>query len=214
MTRPTPRTVLTSAALAAALLGAPAWAQQAQTPAQETQAPAQPAQPASEPAVEAPAADPQARGQAQQPRQVVTQTFEAWNIVCLNGEPPCVMRQAGETAEGQEIMEVSIRRIEPQQTQQGTVEAVMDVRVPLGVLLREGLSVQVDDSEAQRGAYTICVVDGCLMREPLPNAILNQLKKGAKAQFSFVAPQASGATRMAADLSLNGFTAAYNALQP
>ncbi len=213
MTSLTPRTVLTSAALAGALLGAPAWAQQAQ-------APAQPAEQTQQPAAEAPAApaaeaQPQAgASQQQQPQQVVTQTFEAWNIVCLNGEAPCVMRQAGATPDGKEIMEVSIRRIEPQQTQQGTVEAIMDVRVPLGVLLREGLSVQVDGSEAQRGAYTICVVDGCLMREPLPNAFLNQLKKGAGATFGFVAPQPSGPGRLEAKLSLNGFTAAYNALQP
>ncbi|MEC9434323.1 MAG: invasion associated locus B family protein [Pseudomonadota bacterium] len=181
---------------------APAPAQAAPAPA-----PAQQAQPAPAPAQPAPA-------QPQQPPQVVVATHRDWSIVCLNGDKPCIMRQIGKSADGREVMDVSIRRIAPQQTQAGTVEAVLDVRVPLGILLREGLSMQIDSAEAQRAAYSICLGDGCLMREPLPNAVVANLKKGAVAKFGFVAPQNNAATKFDATISLTGFTAAYNSLEP
>ena len=139
-------------------------------------------------------------------------THGDWTILCLDGNPPCIMRQLGYNADRREVMELSIRKIEPQQTQQGTVEAVMDVRVPLGVFLREGLSLQIDSSEAQRGQFSICLSEGCLMREPLPNAMVSALKKGAVAKFGFVVPQGQGGQQYDIDISLSGFTAAYNAL--
>ena len=144
---------------------------------------------------------------------VETATHGDWKIVCLNGEAPCVMRQVG-MADGREIMEVSLRRIEPQQTQQGTVEAVMDVRVPLGVLLREGVAIQIDDGETQRAAYSICVPDGCLMREPLPNAFVNLMKAGITADISISIVRNGQNQQLTAPLSLSGFTAAFNSLEP
>jgi invasion protein IalB len=155
----------------------------------------------------------QAAVQGQQAELVETATHGDWKIVCLNGEPPCVMRQTGR-AEGQDVMEVSVRRIEPQQTQQGTVEAVMDIRVPLGVLLREGVSIRIDQGEAQRGAYSICVPDGCLMREPLPNAFVNLLKAGAVANVGVAIMRNGQAQELAVPVSLSGFTAAFNSLEP
>ncbi|MGM0583741.1 MAG: invasion associated locus B family protein [Pseudomonadota bacterium] len=151
--------------------------------------------------------------QTQQPSVEVTATHGDWEVACVDGEAPCIMRQVGST-EGQEVMEVSLRRIEAQQTQQGTVEAVMDIRVPLGVLLREGVSIQIDDGEAQRGAFSICVPNGCLMREPLPNAFVTQLKRGITAKTSFALARNGESQRLEVPISLNGFTAAYDSLEP
>lgn len=151
--------------------------------------------------------------QTQQPNVEVTATHGDWEVACVDGEAPCIMRQVG-SADGQEVMEVSLRRVEPQQTQQGTVEAVLDIRVPLGVLLREGLSIQIDDGETQRGAYSICVPNGCLMREPLPNAFVSELKGGATAKTGFALARNGDTQRLDVPISLNGFTAAYNSLEP
>ena len=209
------RNVVLSLAAAAALTG-PAMAQTTDAPA--TEAPAETPAPAPAPAQAEPApAQPQtqaAPAQPEAPRQVVVATHGDWNIVCLNGDKPCIMRQIGKSADGREVMDVSIRRIAAQQTQAGTVEAVLDVRVPLGILLREGLSMQIDSGEAQRAACSICLGDGCLMREPLPNAVVANLKKGAVAKFGFVAPQNNQPTKFDATISLTGFTAAFNSLEP
>jgi invasion protein IalB len=198
MLRPFSR--LAALAAAAALTAGAAAAQQQDGQAQQQDGQAQPQ-------AEAPAPSPS-------PNQLVeTATHGDWTIVCLNGDKPCVMRQTGQ-AEGQDVMEMTVRRIEAQQTQQGTVEAVMDVRVPLGVLLREGVSLRIDEGEAQRGAYTICVPDGCLMREPLPNNFINLLKKGATANVGMVLARNGQAQNLEVPISLNGFTAAYNSLEP
>lgn len=165
---------------------------------------------------EAEAAAEQAQPAQQQPPALeVVRTDGDWTTACTTAEPrQCVMRQVGRMASGEEIMEMSIRRIEPQQTQQGTVEALVNVRTPLGVLLREGLSIQIDSAQPQVGQFVLCAADGCLLREPLPNSLVEAMKKGAAAKISFAVPQGNQAARIEADISLSGFTAAFNALTP
>ena len=109
------RNVVLSLAAAAALTG-PAMAQTTDAPA--TEAPAETPAPAPAPAQAEPApAQPQtqaAPAQPEAPRQVVVATHGDWNIVCLNGDKPCIMRQIGKSADGREVMDVSIRRIAAQ----------------------------------------------------------------------------------------------------
>lgn len=143
---------------------------------------------------------------------VTTATHGDWDIVCVDGEAPCVMRQNGVTADGQRALEMSVRRVEPQQTEQGTVESVLTIVTPLNVLLRQGITLQVDSAEPSTGQYTICTSDGCTLTEPAPNVLIDQLKRGAEAKLSFVYVQGQQAGRVDAIVSLNGFTAAWNAL--
>jgi len=195
------------APLAVALaLAAPATAQTSDDAA------AEPAPPASDaPAAAAPAGAPPGA-----PRIETVRTEGDWQTACVveaeNG--PCLMRQIGRTASGQEVLEVTIRRIQPQQTQQGTVESILSIRVPIGVLLREGVSIQIDSAEPQRGAYVYCVEDGCLLQEPLPNSLVDAMKKGANAKVTFVIPQNGRPTPVDANVSLSGFTASFNGLPP
>jgi invasion protein IalB len=152
--------------------------------------------------------------QAGQRELVTTATHGDWDIVCVNGESPCVMRQDGTTADGQRALEISVRRVEPQQTEQGTVESVLTIVTPLNVLLRQGLTLQVDAAEPTTGQYTICTTDGCTLSEPAPNALIEQFKRGVEAKLSFVYVQGQQAGRVEATVSLNGFTAAWNSLAP
>ncbi|MFO7853786.1 MAG: invasion associated locus B family protein [Paracoccaceae bacterium] len=145
---------------------------------------------------------------------VTTATHGDWDIVCVDGEAPCVMRQNGVTADGQRALEMSVRRVEPQQTEQGTVESVLTIVTPLNVLLRQGLTLQVDAAEPTTGQYTICTNEGCTLTEPAPNVLIDQLKRGAEAKLSFVYVQGQQAGQVDATVSLNGFTAAWNALAP
>ncbi|MEM1314352.1 MAG: invasion associated locus B family protein, partial [Pseudomonadota bacterium] len=209
---------LSSLALAAWLAGALGGPAAAQTEGAET-TDGDAAAAAEQPAAEQPAADAEAAAAetpaasapqpAQQPPALeVVRTDGDWTTACTTGEPrQCVMRQVGRMASGEEILEMSIRRIEPQQTQQGTVEALINVRTPLGVLLREGLSIQIDSAQPQVGQFVLCAADGCLLREPLPNSLVDAMKKGAAAKLAFAVPQGNQAARIEADISLTGFTA-------
>ncbi|MEO0682620.1 MAG: invasion associated locus B family protein [Pseudomonadota bacterium] len=195
-----------------------------ETPASETPAAEAPASetPAAQAPAEAPSGDAAAASaspanpQAGAPRIETVRTDGAWQTACVTAQEtgPCLMRQVGRTEAGQEVMEVTVRRIAPQQTQQGTVEAIISVRTPIGVLLREGLTIQIDGSQPQRGTYVYCAQDGCLLQEPLPNALVSAMKKGAVAKMSFVIPQNNQPVRVEANISLTGFTAAFNGLQP
>jgi invasion protein IalB len=183
----------------------------AAAPAAAQTADAEPA-PAEDAAPAAPAPDP---GPPPTPALEITRTDGDWSTACTTTEPrQCVMRQVGRLPSGEEIMEMSIRRIAPQQTQQGTVEALINVRTPLGVLLREGVTIQIDAAQPQRGQFVLCAADGCLLREPLPNSLVEAMKKGAAAKVAFAVPQGNQAARLEAEISLTGFTAAFNALQP
>ncbi|MEM6438464.1 MAG: invasion associated locus B family protein [Pseudomonadota bacterium] len=194
------------AALLIAGAAAPSAAQTETAPAET--APAETAPTETAPAEAAPAAAPP-------PALEITRTDGDWSTACTTAEPrQCVMRQVGALANGEEIMEMSIRRIEPQQTQQGTVEALINVRTPLGVLLREGVTIQIDGAQPQRGQFVLCAADGCLLREPLPNSLVDAMKKGAVAKIGFAVPQGNQAARLEADISLTGFTASFNALAP
>lgn len=190
--RPAVRLAGLAAAAGLAFLALPAAAQQT-APAEA--APAAPAAPAS-------------------PEVSVTRTDGDWQTVCAAQVDRCLIRQIGKTADGREIMEMSVERIPPQQTQAGTVESVLVVRVPLGVLLNAGLTIQIDSSEAQKGAFAICTTEGCLLREGLPNALIEAFKKGATAKISFAVPAGQQAQQIDATISLRGFTAAYTNLKP
>lgn len=144
----------------------------------------------------------------------VTRTDGDWQTVCRVGGSPCFIRQRGKAADGQEVTEMSIRKVPPQQTEQGTVESVINVIVPLGVLLQQGLSIQIDAAEPQVGGFALCAPDGCVLREPLPNAMVEGFRRGVTAKISFAVPGAEAPQVISADISLRGFTAAYGALQP
>ena len=201
-------------ALAFALAAAPLAADEKPADAQAPAADQKPAE-AQAPAAAGQQQPAQPQQQAGQPRQQqapwvsTTSICGAWQVVCRVGGGPCAMRQIGKTKEGKQALEVSIRKVEPQQTQQGTVESVIDVRVPLGVLLREGLTIQIDKANPQKGAFGICLRDGCILREPLPNSMISAMKKGAMAKMTFVLPGGP----VEAEVSLTGFTASYNALE-
>lgn len=186
-------------------------------PQTQTEAPAQaPAETPAETTAETPAtAETTAEAPAaqSQPQLQEMAVHGDWRIMCLNGEAPCLMGQTGEV-NGQRAIEVSIRKIEPQQTQAGTVEAMIEIHVPLGVLLGEGVAITVDQGKPQRAAYFICLQDGCRVRQALPNALVSQFKKGAKATISVAALNQGQPAKVDVDMSLNGFTAAFNALQP
>ncbi|TYO89628.1 invasion associated locus B family protein [Oceanicella actignis] len=190
------RIALAAAALAAA---APAWSQ--------TAAPQPAPQPAAPPAAqaEAPKTAPAA------PREVEVARHGDWRVVCVPEGKPCVMLQDGFNAQGQKIMQVRIRKIPPQQTQAGTVEAAMQVAVPLGVLLPAGVRIQIDRDKPLVAGYTICDRGGCILQQPAPNRLIAAMKKGAKATFTIVAPPNR---EIPVDISLTGFTAAWNALEP
>lgn len=144
------------------------------------------------------------------PKAEIRATHGAWNLVCSTTTEACAMEQNGKGPDGSDIMVVNIRKITPRDTPQGSVDTVMSVLVPLGVLLQPGLGIQIDSGEKIRGGFAQCERSGCLLEAPMPPAMVAGMKKGVTAKFTIMVPPKN---EIEVPISLSGFTAAFNALK-
>ncbi len=172
----------------------------ATAPAAPTQAPTQAARSA------APAAAP---GAALEGENVTRTTQGDWEVACApNGE--CAMAQIGTDAEGTPVLEMVVRKLpEPLTIGDRTAIAVLDIVTPLGVVLTDGLGLSIDDAARESAPFQICTEQGCLVREPIDATLVERFKKGSNVKVEVVAAAKGDVTT---DLSLRGFTAAFDGL--
>ena len=135
----------------------------------------------------------------------------AWNVACDAEGKNCAMAQIGNDSNGTPVLEMVIRKLtEPLEVGERTAIAVLDVITPLGVVLTEGLAVTIDNGQQESAPYQICTEQGCLVREPIDNDLVNRFKRGNKATISVVAANQG---EVSASISLNGFTKAFGLLK-
>ncbi len=148
----------------------------------------------------------------QQPQDgVTTATHGAWDVVCAEaGSANCVIRQVGKNSEGNDVLVVTVRKLSDVTADNGEpVPAAIDIVAPLGVALRAGVRVKVDGGQDRGAPFDICLASGCLVRSPVGEDFLAALKAGNTATLTVVAPQQG---EVAVNISLIGFTAAFNTL--
>ena len=140
-------------------------------------------------------------------------TIGDWSLVCesSDGSPPCAMTQLGKDEQGSPAIEFVVRKIDDEDAEINgvKVDAVADIITPLGVLLEFGLRLKIDEGEERGAPFRICQKHGCLVREPLSSDVIVSLKKGNKAT---VVVAAEGAGPVEIEISLRGFTKAYDSL--
>lgn len=147
---------------------------------------------------------------AQQANETVRSTHGDWAIRCAGDRGVCVMQTVGKGADGNDVLEIRIRKLDDVRTQEGqTVPAAIQIATPLGVLLRAGVRVQVDGGQVRTGLYEICLPQACIVRDLVPDEFLNAMRRGNIAKMTIVSP-AQG--EVSIDVSLRGFTAAFDAL--
>ena len=146
-----------------------------------------------------------------QPKETVKATIGAWEVRCSPEDGKrCVMAQLGKSADGKTVMEVRIRKLDDAKTKDGKpIPAAIQITTPLGSLLRAGVTVKVDSGEPRAGLFEVCVPAGCVVRDPVGEELLANLKAGANAVMTFVLLQKG---EVSANISLKGFTKAFNAL--
>jgi invasion protein IalB len=148
---------------------------------------------------------------AQTAGETVRETHGDWDVVCAEGRDVCAMRQVGRNSEGNDVLLVAVRALpEGTTTEDGrTVPALIEIRTPLGVGLRAGVRVQVDGGQERAAPYEVCVQQGCIVRQPMGEDFLAAMKAGRTATMTVVALQQG---EVSVDISLLGFTAAFNSL--
>ena len=193
---------------------------QAETPAEggaETEAPAEDAAPAegeapAEPdaaaegdaATDAPATEGAA---AQLPDNVDIETFGAWELRCETGGGACFIYQLANDSNGNPVAEMTVIQLPDGNEAAAGATAI----TPLGTMLTAGFVLQVDSGQARQYPYTWCTRSGCFSRFGLTDAEINAMKAGAVARAQIVSASAPEQP-VILELSLSGFTAAWNAL--
>lgn len=135
--------------------------------------------------------------------------FNDWSMRCItaaDGEDPCQMYQLLTDDQGSPIVEFTMFRLPP------GAEAVAGatVIVPLETALQRGMVVQVDDLQAQTYPFSFCNQVGCYARIGLTQEDVDSYKAGGAAQITII-PITAPDQRVAVELSLSGFTAAFDA---
>ena len=141
--------------------------------------------------------------------EVVRDTFEDWQIRCSPENTDCFMYQLALDAEGNPVAEFSMIRLEPG----NEAAAGVTVVTPLGTLLPVGLVIQVDNGEQRQYPFSFCSQVGCFARFGLATATVDAMKRGAVASLR-IASVAAPEQPVTLDISLSGFTDAYNTLEP
>lgn len=160
------------------------------------------------PAAEAPAAAPDAPA-AEAPAQPEIDVTEHgdWDVGCLAGTESCEMQQVALDASGNPVVLVRVIKL-PEAEE---AEALAIVNTPLGTLLPSGLGFQIDGGEASALPFEWCVQEGCIVRLGLREPDVTALKRGSAVRLR-VASIADPDQPVELNLSLSGFTAAYDSL--
>ena len=143
-------------------------------------------------------------------QQEVTQIGD-WGVICDENNSSCAMTQLGKDPQGSPAIEFVVRKVDQEKAEiEGVkIAAVADIITPLGVLLEFGLRLSIDGGEERGAPFRICQQHGCLVREPLSSDVIANLKKGNTAKVTVAA---EGAGPIDIEISLAGFTAAFNSL--
>ena len=153
------------------------------------------------PVTEAPAAEAEAA-------EVTRVQHGDWEVACAPQGGGCAMAQIGNDSTGTPVLEMVVRKLaEPLEVNDRTAVAVLDVITPLGVVLTEGLTMTIDSGRDESAAFQICTEQGCLVREPVGDSLIDRLKRGRVAKISVFAANQGEVT---SDISLRGFTKAYD----
>ena len=135
---------------------------------------------------------------------------EAWENRCIkteDGSDPCQVYQLLRDGQGTAVSEFTLYTVPAA----AKVAAGATVIVPLETLLPANLQLQIDGAKAKVYPYTFCTQIGCVARFGLTTEELAQMKKGNKATLSLV-PAAAPDQKVQLDISLKGFTKAFEAL--
>ncbi|MBT8456039.1 MAG: invasion associated locus B family protein [Rhodobacteraceae bacterium] len=146
----------------------------------------------------------------------VGQTYTAethgdWDLRCVKteeGDDPCQLYQLLLNEEGGSVMEISIFTVPDGQQ----VEAGATIITPLETLLTQQLTMVIDADPAKRYPFSFCTQSGCIARIGLTGDDLAAMRRGIEGRLRIV-PAAAPDRNVIVGLSLNGFTAGFNALR-
>ncbi|AVA20590.1 invasion associated locus B family protein [Rhizobium sp. NXC24] len=146
--------------------------------------------------------------QVPQPPGTVRSSHGAWSVVCD--------KPAGASTEQCALMQNVIAEDRPEVGLSVVVlktadrkSKILRVLAPLGVLLPNGLGLNVDGKDIGRAYFVRCFSDGCYAEVVLEDELLKTLRSGATATFIVFQSPEEG---IGIPVDLKGFAEGYDAL--
>ena len=162
------------------------------------------------PAAAAPAAPAAAEPAAAEP--YVKTTEGDWKVQCIRvetGTEPCEMFQVMSDKDGNKVASISVLGLPKGK------EAVAGATIatPLESALTAGVTLQIDTQKPIKLPYSFCSQVGCFSNVVLKADELDLFKKGKKIAMTIV-PMRAPDQKVELEISLKGFSAAWDAMQP
>jgi invasion protein IalB len=136
-----------------------------------------------------------------------------WEVRCIRApegqEDRCNLYQVLENTAETPVAEFNLFRL----PEGGQAVAGANVVVPLETLLTQQLTLSVDSNEPRRYPFSFCNSAGCVARIGLTQPEIEAFKNGATATLRLV-PAAAPDEEVLLTMSLAGFTAGFEALNP
>jgi invasion protein IalB len=138
----------------------------------------------------------------------LSETYDSWTVQCVN-------KAEGEKTQrtcqmSQELLQQKTRqRVLTFAIGMADKKAKVTLVLPFGLLLSEGVRVQIGEEEILRGAYRTCLPAGCVAEIELP---AETIKKFESAETASVLMTANSGQPVKTDISLKGFTPAFQRL--
>lgn len=132
----------------------------------------------------------------------------AWNVICDMpagaSQEQCVLMQNVIAEDRPELgLSVVVLRTADQKAR------ILRVLAPLGVLLPNGLGLNIDGADIGRAYFVRCFTDGCYAEVILEEGLLSSFRSGTNATFIVFQTPEEG---IGIPVDLSGFTDGYNAL--
>lgn len=149
------------------------------------------------------------RADAQEPSALM-EVYQDWTLRCTSsareGQEPLrfcrIDQELIEQESGQRLFLVAVRQM-PDATQRLTV------LTPFGLALEQGVALEIGDQPLSTLPFRTCLPSGCLAYQTLTGDLVDQLKAGATLGLR---TQTEAGQALSAQISLSGFTAAYDKL--
>ncbi len=136
-------------------------------------------------------------------------TFGDWELRCIKSEAevdPCQLYQLLDDGNNNPVAEINIFPLPADQEAAAGATAI----TPLETLLTQGLGMSVDGSTPKKYPFSWCSEIGCFARLGFDDNDIATFKRGVSATLTIV-PVAAPDQKVNLKVSLNGFTAAYDA---
>jgi invasion protein IalB len=140
--------------------------------------------------------------------EIVKATHGDWQVRCAPEGDDCFIYQLALDEEQNPVAEFSMLKLPAG----GEAAAGATVVTPLGTLLTAGLVLQTDGGEQRQYPFAWCSQVGCFSRFGLATESVDAMKRGSTTQMTLVSVAAPDRP-LTLNLSLTGFTAAYDSLE-